>query len=88
MVKEGYDTDFSAAVTATSSTIGPVIPPSIPFIVYGVMGEVSIASLFLAGIIPGILLGLSMMAAVWYYARKRNYPKGKCRTGEQYGGCT
>ena len=77
MVKEGYDTDFSAAVTATSSTIGPVIPPSIPFIVYGVLGEVSIASLFLAGIIPGILLGLSMMAVVWYYARKRNYPKGK-----------
>ena len=77
MVKEGYDTDFSAAVTATSSTIGPVIPPSIPFIVYGVLGEVSIASLFLAGIIPGILLGLSMMGVVWYYARKRNYPKGK-----------
>lgn len=77
MVKEGYDPDFSAAVTATSSTIGPVIPPSIPFIVYGVLGEVSIASLFLAGIIPGILLGLSMMGVVWYYARKRNYPKGK-----------
>lgn len=77
MEKEGYDVDFAAAVTATSSTIGPVIPPSIPFIVYGVLGEVSIASLFLAGIIPGILLGLSMMGVVWYFARKRNYPKGQ-----------
>jgi C4-dicarboxylate transporter DctM subunit len=77
MEKEGYDVDFAAAVTATSSTIGPVIPPSIPFIVYGVLGEVSIASLFLAGMIPGILLGLSMMGVVSYYARKRNYPKGK-----------
>jgi len=76
MKKEGYDVDFSTAVTATSSTIGPIVPPSIPFIIYGVLGEVSIASLFLAGFIPGILLGLSQMGVVAYYARKRNYPKG------------
>ena len=75
MKKEGYDSDFSAAVTATSSTIGPVIPPSIPFIIYGVLGEVSIASLFLAGFVPGILLGLFQMIVIWFYAKKREYPK-------------
>jgi len=62
MEREGYDVDFSSAVTATSSTIGPVIPPSIPFIIYGVLGEISIKSLFLAGLIPGVLLGLFQMA--------------------------
>jgi C4-dicarboxylate transporter DctM subunit len=75
MAKEGYDVDFSAAVTATSSTIGPIIPPSIPFIIYGVLGEVSIASLFLAGFIPGLLLGVFQMAVVAVYSKKRNYPK-------------
>jgi len=77
MKEDGYDGDFAAAVTATSSTIGPVIPPSIPFIIYGVLGEVSIASLFLAGLIPGIMLGLFQMGVVAYYARKRGYPKGE-----------
>jgi len=77
MKKDGYDGDFASAVTATSSTIGPIIPPSIPFIIYGVLGEVSIASLFLAGFIPGILLGVFQMGVVWYYARKRGYSGSK-----------
>lgn len=77
MKKEGYDTDFAAAVTATSSTIGPIIPPSIPFIIYGVLAEVSIASLFLAGFVPGVLLGLFQMGVVGYYSRKRQYPKSR-----------
>ena len=83
MKNEGYDIDFSTAVTATSSTIGPIVPPSIPFIIYGVLGEVSIASLFLAGFIPGALLALSQMSVVAYYARKRNYPKGSLISGSE-----
>jgi C4-dicarboxylate transporter DctM subunit len=76
MKKEGYPVDFAAAVTATSSTMGPIIPPSIPFIIYGVLGGVSIASLFLAGFVPGLLLGFFLMGLVWYYARKHRFPKG------------
>lgn len=77
MKEEGYDVDFAAAVTATSSTIGPIIPPSIPFIIYGSLSETSIAALFLAGMVPGLLLGIAMMGVVGYFSRKRNYPKGK-----------
>ncbi|MBZ4645289.1 MAG: transporter permease [Clostridia bacterium] len=75
MQDQGFDKEFSAAVTAASSTIGPIIPPSIPLIMYGVMGDVSIAALLLAGIVPGLLMGGVMMVLVAYYSIKRNYPK-------------
>lgn len=75
MLDQGFDRDFSAAVTAASSTIGPIIPPSIPLIMYGVMGDVSIAALLLAGLVPGILMGLALMVLVAYYSLKRNYPR-------------
>ncbi|HBT49758.1 MAG TPA: ABC transporter permease [Caldanaerobacter subterraneus] len=75
MSDEGYDKEFSAAVTAASSTIGPIIPPSIPLVMYGVMGDVSIAALLVAGIVPGLLMGLCMMIIVYYYAIKRGYPR-------------
>ena len=65
MEKEGYDLDFSAAITAASSTMGPIIPPSIPMIIYGVSAEQSIGALFLAGIIPGLLIGLALMAVAY-----------------------
>jgi tripartite ATP-independent transporter DctM subunit len=75
MVKEGYDVDFSAAVTASASTMGPIIPPSILMVIYGVTTGVSIGALFAAGFIPGVLIGFSLMAVAYVIARKRNYPK-------------
>lgn len=74
MVKEGYDCDFSAAVTASASVIGPIIPPSVPFVLYGCTVGVSVGGLFLAGIVPGILLGLFLMITAYIISRKRNYP--------------
>ncbi|HUV08697.1 MAG TPA: TRAP transporter large permease [Spirochaetia bacterium] len=78
MVEEGYDRDFSAAVTAASSCIGPVIPPSVVMVLYGVMAEVSIGELFAAGMIPGIIMGLSMMVLIYVLATmgKVNAPRG------------
>jgi tripartite ATP-independent transporter DctM subunit len=73
MRKDGYELDFSAAVTAASSTIGPIIPPSVPLVVYGVMAQVSVGKLFLGGFLPGILMGIAMMGVVALEARKKNY---------------
>lgn len=75
MVEEGYDPDFSAAVTASSSVIGPIIPPSIGMVLYGSVASVSVAALFIGGVIPGILLGIGLMIVAAYYSHKRNYPK-------------
>lgn len=71
----GYDDDFAVAVTAASSTIGPIIPPSLPMVIYGVMASASVGQLFAAGFIPGLLMAVSLMAMVAWYARKRNYPR-------------
>jgi C4-dicarboxylate transporter DctM subunit len=75
MIEDKYDPGFAAAITSVSSTIGPIIPPSIPFVIYGAMGSVSIASLFLAGVFPGLLLGFSLMIACYIYARRKKIPK-------------
>ena len=74
MKKEGYDTGFSVAITACSSVMGVIIPPSILMIVWGGLMSVSIGGLFMAGVVPGILIALSMMGTVLVYARGRNYP--------------
>lgn len=74
MVKAGYDEDVAGALTATSACLGPIIPPSIPFIIYGVIANVSIAGLFLAGIVPGALLAISLMVYMYFVAKKRKYP--------------
>lgn len=79
MKKEGYDIDFSTAILATAATAGPIIPPSITMVVYGVTMGVSIGGLFLAGLIPGVIMGLSMMAMAYYFAWKRNYPRNEKR---------
>ncbi len=77
MKEQGYEDGFTAAITAVSSTIGPIIPPSILFVVYGYIANVSIARLFLGGVIPGILIGLFLMATVYILAKKNNYPTGE-----------
>jgi C4-dicarboxylate transporter DctM subunit len=76
MKEEGYDLDFSAAITAASSTMGPIIPPSIPMIIYGVSAEQSIGALFLAGIIPGLLIGLALMAVAYFSNSQPQAPSG------------
>ena len=75
MKKQGYAGPFAAAVTASSSIIGPIIPPSMIIVIYGAVTSVSIGALFAAAIIPGILMGLSQMCIVAYLARRRQYPK-------------
>jgi tripartite ATP-independent transporter DctM subunit len=77
MKKEGYGSGFSAAVTASSSTVGPIIPPSLPMIIVGTLASVSIGDLFLAGAVPGIMLGLGLMIPTYIISVKRNYPKGE-----------
>lgn len=74
MRKEGYDASFSVAITACSSVMGVVIPPSILMIVWGGLMSVSIGALFVAGVVPGILIAVSMMGTVVVYARIRHYP--------------
>jgi tripartite ATP-independent transporter DctM subunit len=75
MKDAGYDRDFSVAITGASSTIGPIFPPSIPMVIFGLVASVSVGRLFLGGIIPGIVMTLALMTMVWIYARKRNYPR-------------
>ena len=77
MSKQGYTKAFSVAVTAASSIVGPIIPPSIVFIMYGVLASTSIIDLFLAGIVPGILLGLSQMIVIQLMAKKRGFASGQ-----------
>ena len=75
MREAGYDDDVGAGLIGTAACMGPIIPPSIPFIIYGVAADVSIAKLFLGGIFPGILLGLSLMVYMHVIARRRDYPR-------------
>lgn len=80
MVKEGYTTSFTVAVTATSSVLGQIIPPSLIMIIYAATAGASVQAMFIAGVIPGILLGGAMMAVSYIYAVKYDYPREKRKT--------
>jgi tripartite ATP-independent transporter DctM subunit len=84
MKRQGYDAPFSVAITACSSVMGVIIPPSILMIVWGGLMSVSIGGLFLAGIIPGVLIGVTQMATVLVYARRRNYPVYARASGREF----
>ena len=73
MRDHGYSKEFAVGVTAASATLGPIIPPSLPFVIYGMMANVSVGALFLAGILPGIIMALLMMVTVAYFAHKNNW---------------
>ncbi|WP_282606090.1 TRAP transporter large permease [Pelagibius sp. Alg239-R121] len=75
MKKAGYPADFSAAVTAASSTVGPIIPPSVPMIIVGALSGISVGKMFLAGAIPGLLMGIAMMVTTYVVAVRRNFPR-------------
>ena len=77
MKNHGYDDGFSCAITAASATIGPVFPPSIPMIFYSMLSGASVGALFLGGMLPGILVGLALMAYIAYIANKRDYARGE-----------
>ncbi|MYL32042.1 TRAP transporter large permease subunit [Pontibacillus yanchengensis] len=73
MVRKGYDKKFATAVVAAAGSIGVIIPPSIPMVIYGVVGGASVGDMFMAGIFPGVLVGLSLMTWAYIYSKKHNY---------------
>lgn len=85
MKDAGYDEDFSLAVTGASSIIGPIIPPSVPAVLFGVLAGVSVGKLFLAGIVPGLIMGFAMSIFIYFQSKKRNYPKNKKASLKEIG---
>nr|WP_319490046.1 TRAP transporter large permease [uncultured Caproiciproducens sp.] len=77
LVDDGYDADFASALTASASTLGPIIPPSVPMIVAGTVASLSVSKLFAVGIVPGVLLAISLSVLAYFICKKRNYPKGE-----------
>jgi tripartite ATP-independent transporter DctM subunit len=74
MTRRGYPKEFAAAIMSSSATLAVIIPPSIPMILYAVMADTSVVQIFVAGIVPGVLAGVGMMALSYWYARRYNYP--------------
>lgn len=84
MKEKGYDDAFACSITAASAVLGPIFPPSIVFLMYAVITDVSIGKLFIAGIIPAIVLTISMLAYCYFAAKKRNYPEGEKLTAKEF----
>lgn len=84
MKEDGYDPEFSAAITSATSTVGPIIPPSIPMVIYATLSGTSVGALFLAGIVPGVILCGALAIYVAYISKKRNYPAGKKYTPKEF----
>jgi len=85
MKDHGYDAEFAVGVTAASATLGPIIPPSLPFVIYAMMANVSVGALFLAGILPGMLMALLMMLTVAYFAHKNGWGGDIQFSGSRFG---
>lgn len=77
LVDDGYDADFASALTASASTLGPIIPPSVPMIVAGTVASLSVSKLFAVGIVPGVILAIALCLLSYVICKKRNYPKGE-----------
>jgi tripartite ATP-independent transporter DctM subunit len=84
MVSQGYEKSYATAVSAASSTIGPIIPPSIPMVIYAVIAEASVGKLFLGGVIPGIFMGLAMMVITHFIAKKRGFYRDRRATFKEF----
>lgn len=84
MKKQGYDTSFTVAITACAATMGVIIPPSILMVVWGGLMSVSIGAMFLAGVVPGVLIGLALMGTVYGYAKVRRYPVYQRASGREF----
>src|SRR5690625_4214506 len=85
MKKQGYGSGFSAAVTSISSTVGPMLPPSLPMIIIGTLASISIGDLFVAGAIPGVVLGIGFLFVTYLISVKRKYPKGRRHSVSEVG---
>lgn len=85
MVEEGYDLDFSAAITVASSCVGPIIPPSITLVLYGILAGEDVGKLLIAGIVPGVIIALFQMVYTHFYAVKMDYPSYPKATPREMG---
>jgi tripartite ATP-independent transporter DctM subunit len=77
MKEKGYDDEFAAGLIASAAVMGPIIPPSIPFVVYALLSSTSVAALFLGGIVPGVMIAIGLMIATYIIATKRDFPRGE-----------